>query len=331
MDPKSREAYNSWGQRSSSRDGQFDDFNVDIFFEILSGSQVVEPYIGQLAVASFVSRLMKLAQAVSSESSSLEPVDTAKLFNDSAIQTWQRPVQVAQHLRGRIQRFVVRKMSQNEFQDYCDEEAILIFGTGFGVKFLFLIGETMVQESNIFLQQTWYGFSLMMYSSTAKKMRKIQRNSSGLRMLSNLVVSLVEHVSEDESDSTEENKKLNMSGKDIEEYLPHILDLAWAFNARDISQLIEVACQKLFTDAGAESSVRVRRAKALSILGQLFLDRDEQGKRSPEDPSCKDPEMEKQDIKERVQVAFQTALQSSAPSSDDSEEMIQRAKSSFQG
>ena len=112
MDPKSREAYNSWGQRSSSRDGQFDDFNVDIFFEILSGSQVVEPYIGQLAVASFVSRLMKLAQAVSSESSSLEPVDTAKLFNDSAIQTRKHPLQVAQHQCGQIQRFVVGNISQ---------------------------------------------------------------------------------------------------------------------------------------------------------------------------------------------------------------------------
>ena len=183
---------------------------MDIFFEILFGSQVIEPYVSQLEVVSFISQFMKLAQAVSSESSSLDPADTAKLFNDYTIQTRQHPLQVAQHLYGQIQRFIVGKISQTEFQDYCNEEAILISGNGFGGKFLFLIGETLVRESNTFLHQTWYGFPLMMYSSNVKKMRKILRNISGLRMLSNLVVSLVEHVSEDESASTEENKKLNI-------------------------------------------------------------------------------------------------------------------------
>ena len=40
----------------------------------------------------------------------------------------------------------------------------------------------------------------------SKEMHKIQRNISGLQMLSNMDVSLLEHVSEDESASTEEEK-----------------------------------------------------------------------------------------------------------------------------
>jgi len=306
MDPKTREAYDSWGRHSSA--GNDNDslagFNVDIFFEILFGSQVVEPYVGQLAVASFVSRFIDLALVMkASESSSVDPADLAKLFSDSEIKTRQRPVQVAQHLRERIQAFVDGNMSESDFHDSCDEEANSIALTGFGNKFLLHIGEALVQESSIFLQRTWYGLPLMIFSSTARKTQKIQRGIAGLQMLKNLVVSLRNNQYEDERKAP----KINVMGEEFEIFLPQILDLAWAFNARDISKIIELACQKLLTDSSTNSLEQIRRAKALKILGKSFLRRAKDDKESSDGDSCEDPELEKEVILARLHRAFQTA------------------------
>jgi hypothetical protein len=40
-----------WAHSSSNASDDLGDFNVDVFFEILFGSHIVEPYVGQLKVA----------------------------------------------------------------------------------------------------------------------------------------------------------------------------------------------------------------------------------------------------------------------------------------
>jgi len=76
-DPKSREAYDEWGHSSSDAGDDFGGFNVDVFFEILFGSQIVKPYVGQLKVASFVSRCMKFARAMNGNE--VNQVDLTKI------------------------------------------------------------------------------------------------------------------------------------------------------------------------------------------------------------------------------------------------------------
>ena len=330
MDPKSREAYDSWGEHSSTTNNEFDSFNVDIFFEVLFGSQIVELYVGQLAVATAFGRFMKLARVMNSDN---DDFIINKFLSEANIQNRKRPVQVANNLRERIQLFVDGNMSHEDFQESCDQEADAIALTGFGETFLLHIGETLTQESSIFLQRTWFSWPLWIYSSSAKKKRHFQGNVAGFKLIINFARSIFVEEGDQEGGKKRLNKEFNITGEDIEDFLPQLLDLAWAYNARDISSLLEQVCHKLLNDAGGtSSSERVRRAKAVRILGQSFLNRSKQGEGRSEDRSSKDSEIEKRDIKARLQVAFQTAnLQTSSPSSEESEEMIKNAKFSNQG
>ncbi len=326
-DQKSREAYDSWGKSSSTATDGLDNFNVDVFFEVLFGSQQVELYVGQLAVATAFGRILKLAREVD-----LEVI--LKFLADAEIQNRKRPVQVASHIRERIEKFVDGNMSLDDYKKSCDDEAEAIASTGFGEAFLLYIGKILTQESSIFLHKSLFRWPLWIYSSSTKKSRQWQQNFSDLKLLQDFYKSVAS------KDGTEPNGEdiitedsFNISGDDIENLLPKLLDLAWAYNARDISNLLEEVCSKLLYDTGGGSSrsVRVQRAKALRILGQSFLDRSRRDENNMKDTSsCEDLDMEKQNIKARLQVAFQTAsLGTSAPSTEESEEMILEKAKNF--
>jgi len=340
MDPKSRQSYDNYGQKksssssSASNDDFLDNFDVGIFFEVLFGSQLVEPYVGQLKVASFASQLLELARAVNAQDmAELSPVVVLKLLSEVDMKVRTRPVQVATHLRERIQAFVDGSMSLEDFQESCDVEADAIASTGFGETFLLHIGNTLKSESNIYLQGSWFvSRPVWAFSSLAKKMNRLRGKISGIELF-------VRNASD-----------MAKIGKGPEDLLPNILELAWAYTARDISSLLEQASHKLFFDVGgASSSERVKRAKAVRVLGQSFLNRSGLEKqqqhqwaeekstpdakssgskcKNSDDHACKDSKTEMQGMKARLNVAFETAfLKKSAPTSEESEEMIQRAK-----
>lgn len=314
MDPDTREAYDTWGSSSSSANGDGPIFNVAVFFEILFGSQIVEPYIGQLAVSSFVSQIMKLSQ-MSTASASQVPLDL-NLFRQAAQrQHRQRSVQIAQHLRERIQLFAKLTYSDADFRESCLQEANEIAETGFGETFLLHIGNALVQEADLYLQQSWLGWPRWMFSTVTKKTRKLQSNIDAAKMIVTFIKKLA--VLSEEARGREEesmNEKPSISAEMIEEFLPNILEMAWAYNARDIASVIEQACHKLFNDVGVDSSVEPRRrAQALRILGESFVERgrqeydDDVGKDSIVNGSCEDSEMNTVDIKARLEVAFRAA------------------------
>ncbi len=131
----------------------------------------MEPYVGQLKVASFVGRCIKFAQVVNGNE--VSQVDLTKSLTESDMQNRKRPVQIANHLRERIQLFVDVNTSMEEFQASCEREAEEdIASTDFVDKFLIHIGGTLVQEANIYLQGTLVCSPLWMYSLAAKKTRK---------------------------------------------------------------------------------------------------------------------------------------------------------------
>ena len=323
IEPKLREDYDRWGAKSSTFNEGLDDFNVDVFFEILFGSQNVEPYVGQLNVASFVSRCIKFGRSMNEEANT---VDIAKFLSESNIHNRKRSVQIAHHIRDRVKLFVDGTHSLSEFKESCDEEANGIAGTEFGDKFLLHIGGTLLQEANLYLQGNLFLSPLWMFSSSAKKTRKMQRNFSGLKMVINLGRNFTTMQNEGLFQYKEDSFTTPL--EDFEDLLPLILELAWAYNAHDISSTLEDACHKLLNDSKASGSMRKKRAKALKVLGKAFLDRASQGDGSNGDKVCADDDgPEKLNINARLMVAFQTAvMQTSTPSSEESEEMIREAK-----
>jgi len=327
-DPQLREEYDQWGSSSSSSD---ESFNVEVFFEILFGSQIVEPYIGQLAVASFVNKLRSLSH-LSSDDGSQTTVNLDSFWENSKLQTKKRSVQVAQHLRERIQRFVNKTISVEDFLEGCAKEADEIAATGFGEIFLVHIGTALVQEADLYLQKNLLQFPLWLYSSVSKKARSVKSTVGGLKLFAALCVDIFA-IKTDTDHKMKEN--VQITEEDVDKFLPQILELAWAYNARDIASLIEKASFKVLNDSkGTSTSERKRRAKALKLLGQTFAERglstnekNQSNQHSIVNDTCQDSDLTKYDFKARLHVAYQAALsRDSKASSEESEELIRRAK-----
>ena len=156
-DPDRRDTYDAMGRSSnSSGGGAGSAFNMGLFFEILFASQPAEPYVGQLSVATFFTNCMKFLTINAGDSNNITIDSIMKLFAASQTQKKQRPVQVAVHLREFIKSFVNGDMSKKEFELLCGEVAEKIADNTFGEIFLFHIGNALMQESNLFLSQSWY-------------------------------------------------------------------------------------------------------------------------------------------------------------------------------
>jgi hypothetical protein len=343
IDPDARKEYDTIGKSSSSSASGMT-FNVGVFFEILFASQPVEPYVGQLSVSSFFGQIVKLVQANSGpEPLSLETISSVLL--SSQTQKLQRPVQVALHLREFIQPLVSQEMNEKEFKMLCEAEAEKIAENSFGETFLLHIGNALLEESNLYLSQSWYGWPLWMFSITKKKSRNLKVKVSGIKMMIQFISALFNDDDDDGMERQENDKekksrfnvnvKTNVSGKMIEEMLPQILEMAWAYNAQDIAQLLEQACEKvLFNSKVQNSGERKRQAKALRMLGRTFVERSHDAysakQCSEEDGTCKSPETDAVEMKARLDVAYKTAMQQTRQSNSESEEMIKKTKAQFQ-
>jgi hypothetical protein len=76
-----------------------------------------------------------------------------------------------------------------------------------------------------------------------------------------------------ELDDTTNFNRETFAQEKAEEMLPEMLELAWSFILMDISSTLNGVCRRLFADAGADSSTRKKRAKAIQILGKEFMKR----------------------------------------------------------
>jgi hypothetical protein len=105
----------------------------------------------------------------------------------------------------------------------------------------------------------------------------------------------------------------------MEQSLPTVMELVWAYNVQDIGKCLRAACQKLFYDSGAPSKqILIKRAEATLILGQEFMalgnqisnnseGQDETGSNMNTSPkhTCT---QEANDIKARAEVAIRVAM-----------------------
>jgi hypothetical protein len=91
----------------------------------------------------------------------------------------------------------------------------------------------------------------------------------------------------------------------LEDTLPALLELAWAFNVRDISRTLKKVCQKLFYDASVEREVRWKRAEAVQIFGREFY---AIGKASETTKNLNQNPENKDEIKFRAEIAAMTTL-----------------------
>jgi hypothetical protein len=116
-DDEKRATYDDWGEKSEDDNEtaflqQFDPFT---FFAVLFGSQLVETYIGELAMPSIVDHIMKLNRPGLSS----EDITKNMLLNGSDYKRRKRQVDISVNLLERVKDFVDGTLSKETFRESC--------------------------------------------------------------------------------------------------------------------------------------------------------------------------------------------------------------------
>ena len=345
-DESSRSHYDQYGPSGTTNN---DPTNIDptVFFNVMFGSTLVEPYIGELWIASVADVMMKDMAEQQQQQQQQESMDESnaemassknQLFRNEEAKWKQRKreVQIALFLRDRVQLFVEKV---DDYEASCTVEALKIAQGSFGgAIFLTTIGYALQMEADEFLgfhNPSWYGFVEGNAVRVKKRANATSQNwnsvSSGIKAASagrkayQHVESQQKKNNDDNKEPQKEDETMKEAAQKLEESLPAILELAWAINVRDISKTLKKACQKLFQDAGVELDGRLQRAQAIQLLGTVFLTVGKEVSAFQSNSS--------EDIKARAEVAVMTTMakaQGQEVNEEDTEELIQRAKQNSQ-
>jgi hypothetical protein len=281
-----------------------------VFFAILFGSELVEPYIGDLGMATMFDALLKLGGNGDSSGSTFETWEELKNafgWSATALKRRKRETDIATFLRTRVTDYVEGYLTFEAFSDSCHEEALRIVGHGdgsdssssYGASFLLAIGQALVVEADAFLGYRssmlglWRGPIMNMKRSALFLRRRGAVAKAVFRTLResfSAVYNSAEFIptTDDESSRSSSSRRKRMDGQqhprqqvvfndkdllkdNLSNTIPTILEMAWRMNFVDISNTLHGACTKLFQDADVSSwEARLRRAEAIHILGHQF-------------------------------------------------------------
>mmetsp|Transcript_32584 Transcript_32584/g.59917 ORF Transcript_32584/g.59917 Transcript_32584/m.59917 type:complete len:542 (-) Transcript_32584:423-2048(-) len=306
-DAKKRAAYDRRGASASDEMEAASKIDPYLFFSIMFGTELVEPYVGELRIASLADQLLQFSQE--------ESKDLPFFKKGSDLAQRKREVDIAVHLRDRVEMYVDEAITAPAFADSCRSEAEKIAKGAFGETYLMSIGSAMELEASQFLG---YRKSVLGWrgnlSFIKKKMRSIQQAGSTARALLGAAKSsfdAMKLVSDEDSGKKAEDGSQKVDIEDLKKYgghaLPSILDFAWRMNERDISYTIREACRRLFSDASASSNERIRRADAVLTLGHEFFSIGKLVARGNRTSSRGNGTFAAEDIA-RAQVAFETTV-----------------------
>ena len=341
---ESRARYDKQGKPQGGEESM-QEIDPLIFFSVMFGSSLVEPYIGELWIANTADSLMKDVakdqfdednEELSEEERSRRAKETSQ---EAKLKQRKREVKCAMNLRARIAPFVDGTQNEATYTLFCQEEAMKISKGSFGEVFSTTIGFALQVEADEFL-----GFShsfLGVQGHVARTRRNVNSISTNFKIVGAGVNAMhagrkayrdVETIQKgmqrtgsqnaDDQDPELSEADAAMATQSLESTLPAILELAWAINVRDISRTLKHVCKKLFTDASVPMEVRYKRAEAVRILGREFY---EIGKAVAQTAEKQDTD----DIRARAEIAVMTTMaraQGQEVSEQDTEELIKQAK-----
>lgn len=266
QDDEKRAAYDKWGPSATDTGdaaSEIPEFDPYLFYAILFGSQTVEPYIGELTVASFTDQVMRLHRMSGTKAS---PEDVLKLFGSGGsrgIRTRKRQLEIALHLKKVVSGYVSGMESKEEFRVRAREEAVMIANTPFGREYLTAIGTALVLEASQFL-----GFQQSIIGWVSGAAFLVKKKAIRVKSMVTIIQETIDVVKLIPREGTEQSGRIEV----LKLLLPELLDVAWGYNDLDISVTLHGACSKLFADASANSYYkRLERAEAIQMLGEEFV------------------------------------------------------------
>lgn len=308
------------------------------------GSTLVEPYVGELWIASIADLVMKDMANQNPEGMSELEMNQQLQDNlagknvdgeEAKMRQSKREVKIAMYLREKIQPVIDGSIGWDDFSAQIQMEAFKIADGSFGTTFLTMIGFQLDVES-----EEYIGFRQSIvdgYRAAAKKNLNATSNnfritgaaikaaSAGRKVYKEVESSQQRAKADGKSAEDLEKEQAMLAAAKLEENLPAILELAWAINTRDVSRTLKNACKKLFADAGVDMDTRLNRAKAIKILGEEFLAVGKLvGKKKGDHET-----ITTDDIKARAEIAVMTTMakaQGQEVNDQDMEDMIRKHK-----
>jgi curved DNA-binding protein CbpA len=353
-DPIKRDTYDKYGKPSSEEgnnaESMHDAINPSVFFNVMFGSSLVEPYIGELWIAS-QSDLMMQDLPTAGEDEAAAPMSDAEM--EAKLQQMQqkndlkqklRQVTCAQNVRERIASYFT---SVEAFTKGCREEAEKICAGSFGDLYCVTIGFAMQVAADEYLgfEKTFLGLG----GHLARTKKNASGIASGFKLIGagikaagagSKMMRDVDDMQKKQAEALEKGLEPTELGEQdtqqmaasIEGSVPAFLEFAWAVNKRDIQQTIRAVCQKLFDDASVPKPDRIRRAEAVRILGREFQTTGKHYRSKNKGKKAK--EFAADDALARVAVATMTTMakaQGQEVTESDQEMMLQQAKMELSG
>lgn len=341
--PQSRAAYDRDG-KSESGDASDLAQNVDpfVFFNVMFGSALVEPFIGELWIANTADSMMKdggvgmgdVDESLPEEERHKVMMEKMKNMQQAdELKQRKRQVKCARFLRDRVQPYLDEKVDLNTFVVGCQEEAVKIAVGAYGEVYLMTIGFALevCGEEYLGFNSTPLGLGghwARTRQNTSAFGTNMKLLGAGIKAASAGTKAMAE--AENAQKNMEEGEDLTASkaaemSEAFDDTLPAFLEFAWAINKRDIQSTIRAVCKKVFDDSSVSKDLRLRRAEGVRILGREFLSIGKITKKAKPGEG----KMDSDDIKARVEVATRHTMamaQGQEVSEDDPEEAIRMAK-----
>jgi len=192
-DPKLRESYDTFGVDSNNNaESLASAIDPTVFFNVMFGSTLVEPYVGELWIASVADIMMKdMADQQRQQNSEDNEEETQNEMFENVMKNSsknkeakykqrRRELNIAFSLKDRVQQYMDGK--NDDFLASCEVEALKISQGSFGGTFLCAIGFALQVEAEEFLgfQNSLFG----MEGHAARAKKRANSASNNFRILS---------------------------------------------------------------------------------------------------------------------------------------------------
>jgi curved DNA-binding protein CbpA len=351
-----RAAYDKNGKSETNGEENQMDIDPMVFFNVMFGSTLVEPYIGELWIAHTADSFMKdqgmqdmeeMELLKEEERQAIMEEKYEKMQTESEFKKKKRQVTCAKNLRSRISDYEAIdptnqtpeqvKELQQAFVHSCHDEAVQIVQGAQGDLYCQTIGFTLqvAAEEYLGFQTSLFGLgghlarsrhNASAFGGTMKLVGAgIKAASAGTRAMQN-----AEQLKKDmeQTGALDEQQAAEQMASSLDDSLPAFLEFAWAINKRDIQSTLQQVCKKLFRDAGVPKEVRLQRAQAVRLLGREF------NRVGVAAAKLNKSSMSADDIKAQLSVAAMTTMahsQGQEITKEDQEELMKQARREMSG
>mmetsp|Transcript_53876 Transcript_53876/g.125691 ORF Transcript_53876/g.125691 Transcript_53876/m.125691 type:complete len:705 (-) Transcript_53876:165-2279(-) len=276
-DPELRKKYDREGKEGVDKQKTVQ-MDPRAFFSLLFGSERFEPWTGELHIAAQADHFAK----VTSEEDAMPEEESERTLRKRQL---KREVGCAVHLRERCARFVYGRDAEG-FEAQIRQEAQELASSQFGPELLQALGEMYLSRTGIYLASELHGrisltksrASLKHNGLIMKHRMRFYRNAAGSLIKAGKVYSAATKLSKETEGESGEGGETAVPEEQaqeveaaMEDALPLFLKTAWSYVVRDIDKTVREVGRKFLQDKSVPWQIRIRRAQALQLLGQVFV------------------------------------------------------------